>query len=79
MYGGTGLYPPEVEGTLQRLLFPEHTGAGDITSPPTVFDLGSGSGIWSVNHSIFIHVLYSPLRPTRLYACGMKEVGGWGL
>lgn len=46
--GSTGLYPPDVEPIVKQLLRPT-TGSADS---PSVLDLGSGSGIWSVNQTI---------------------------
>ena len=44
MLDGRGLYPQDVQDTINRLLSPNLT-----FSPPVVLDLGSGSGVWSVN------------------------------
>ncbi|KAL5522734.1 hypothetical protein ACEPAG_8752 [Sanghuangporus baumii] len=46
MLSGTGLYPPEVENAIQRLLRPDRSSSEDGNASPTVLDLGSGSGIW---------------------------------
>lgn len=49
MYGGNGLYPPDVEGMIQQLLSPStNMSGGKASAVPAVLDLGSGSGIWSV-------------------------------
>ena len=57
MLGGTGLYPPEVEAIVRRLLHANQSSPEDGDALPMVLDLGSGSGIWSVNHSILTSVL----------------------
>ena len=49
MYGGNGLYPPDVEGMIQQLLsHSTNMSGGKASAVPAVLDLGSGSGIWSV-------------------------------
>ncbi|THH12128.1 hypothetical protein EW145_g198 [Phellinidium pouzarii] len=46
MFGGSGLYPLEVEEIVARLLVPESHNGG-ASNGPSVLDLGSGSGIWA--------------------------------
>ncbi|EJC99250.1 S-adenosyl-L-methionine-dependent methyltransferase [Fomitiporia mediterranea MF3/22] len=51
MYGGSGFYPPEVEETMQKLL--SQRPGGEDATPPSILDLGSGSGIWAAEMAAF--------------------------
>lgn len=49
LIGGHGLYPPETEEIINRLLSPQTKNYDEEEfAQPAVLDLGCGSGIWYV-------------------------------